>query len=44
VIYAAVSAWLTAQLVTEGRTDLPLDPFRLERFPAAVADLIAYRA
>lgn len=44
VIYAAVSAWLLAQLVTEGGTDLPLDPFRLERFPAAVADLIAYRA
>ena len=37
VIYAAVSAWLLAQLVTEGRTELPLDPFRLGRFAASVA-------
>jgi len=42
--YAAVSAWLLAQLVTEGRTDLPLDPFRLDRFPAANADSDAHRA
>jgi glycine/D-amino acid oxidase-like deaminating enzyme len=44
VTYAAISAWLLAQLVTEGRTDLPLDPFRLARFPAAVAEPVAYRA
>jgi glycine/D-amino acid oxidase-like deaminating enzyme len=36
--YAPVTAWLLSQLLTEGRTDLPLDPFRLGRFPAAVAD------
>lgn len=38
VTYAAVSAWLLAQLITEGTTDLPLDPFRLGRFAAAGAD------
>ena len=37
VTYAPVTGWLLAQLVTEGRTDLPLDPFRLGRFPAPVA-------
>jgi glycine oxidase len=42
--YAPVTAWLLAQLVTEGRTELSLDPFRLGRFPAAVADPIAYHA
>lgn len=36
--YAAVSAWLLTQLVTESRTDLPLGPFRLDRFAAAVGD------
>ena len=41
--YAAVSAWLLTQLITEGRTDLPLDPFRLDRFTAAVADADAHR-
>jgi glycine/D-amino acid oxidase-like deaminating enzyme len=30
--YAAVSAWLLTQLITDGRTDLPLDPFRLDRW------------
>lgn len=44
VTYAAISASLLAQLLTEGRTELPLDPFRLERFPAAVADPVAERA
>ena len=34
--YAAVSAWLLAQLITDGRTDLPLGPFRLDRFATAV--------
>jgi len=44
VTYAPVTAWLTAQLVTDGRTELPLDPFKLQRFsipvpaPAAGAD------
>jgi sarcosine oxidase subunit beta len=41
--YAAVSAWLLTQLITEGRTDLPLDPFRLDRFAAVVADSDAHR-
>jgi glycine/D-amino acid oxidase-like deaminating enzyme len=41
--YAAVSAWLLTQLITEGRTDLPLDPFRLDRFATAVADPDAHR-
>jgi len=43
VTYAAVSAWLLAHLVSGERPDLPLDPFRLERFPAAVADVVADR-
>jgi glycine/D-amino acid oxidase-like deaminating enzyme len=34
VSYSAVTGWLAAQLVTEGRTELPLTPFRLERFAA----------
>jgi glycine/D-amino acid oxidase-like deaminating enzyme len=37
VTYAAVTAWLLAQLVTHGQTELPLDPFRLERFSLAAA-------
>ena len=41
--YAAVSAWLLAQLVSGARTELPLDPFRLERFTPAVADADAQR-
>lgn len=40
--YAPVTAWLLAQLVTEGTTELPLDPFRLGRFPAAFADPVAH--
>ncbi len=36
--YAAVSAWLLAQLIADGRTELPLDPFRLDRFAPAVAE------
>lgn len=32
ITYAAVSAWLLTELITEGRTELPLDPFRLERW------------
>jgi glycine/D-amino acid oxidase-like deaminating enzyme len=38
VTYGPVTAWLLAQLVAEGRTQLPLDPFRLGRFTAAEAD------
>jgi glycine/D-amino acid oxidase-like deaminating enzyme len=34
VSYGPVSGWLVAQLATEGRTELPLDPFRLARFTA----------
>jgi glycine/D-amino acid oxidase-like deaminating enzyme len=41
--YAPVSAWLLTQLIADGRTDLPLDPFRLDRFTAAVADADAHR-
>jgi glycine/D-amino acid oxidase-like deaminating enzyme len=41
--YAAVSAWLLAQLATEGTTGLPLDPFRIERFPAAAVGSVADR-
>lgn len=41
--YAPVSAWLLTQLIAEGRTALPLDPFRLDRFTAAVADAGAHR-
>jgi sarcosine oxidase subunit beta len=35
ITYAPVTGWLLAQLVTEGTTALPLDPFRLERFVTA---------
>ena len=38
VTYGPVTAWLLAQLVAEGGTQLPLDPFRLGRFTAAEAD------
>lgn len=37
VTYAPVTAWLLAQLVTREATELPLEPFRLERFLAAAA-------
>jgi len=36
--YAPVTAWLLEQMITEGQTALPLEPFRLGRFAAAVAD------
>jgi len=35
ITYAPVTGWLLAQLVTEGTTALPLDPFRLQRFVTA---------
>jgi glycine oxidase len=35
VTYASVTGWLVAQLATRGTTDLPLDPFRLDRFGAS---------
>ncbi len=44
VTYAAVSAWLLAQLITEGKTELPLEPFRLARFAPAIADPVAHIA
>jgi len=37
VTYGPISAWLLAQLVAEGGTQLPLDPFRLGRFAQAEA-------
>lgn len=37
VSYAPVTAWLIAQLVTEGCTSLPLDPFRVDRFAVPAA-------
>ncbi len=37
VTYAPVTGWLLAQLVTQGTTDLPLDPFRFDRFVVASA-------
>ena len=42
--YAAVTAWLLTQLITEGRTDLTLDPFRLDRFAAGVGNPGVHRA
>jgi glycine/D-amino acid oxidase-like deaminating enzyme len=38
ISYAAVTGWLLSQLVTEGRTALPLDPFRLARFAPVVVE------
>ena len=38
VTYGPVTAWLLAQLVAGGGTELPLTPFRLGRFTAAEAD------
>ena len=38
VTYGPVTAWLLAQLVADGETQLPLAPFRLGRFTAAEAD------
>lgn len=37
VSYGPVTGWLIAQLVADGKTDLPLTPFKLERFAAPVA-------
>lgn len=36
VTYAPVTGWLVSQLVARGTTELPLDPFRLGRFTAAL--------
>jgi glycine/D-amino acid oxidase-like deaminating enzyme len=38
--YGPVTGWLAAQLIGDGRTELPLDPFRLERFEPAVAGAV----
>jgi len=38
VTYGPVTAWLLAQLIAEGTTQLPLDPFRLGRFATTEAD------
>jgi glycine/D-amino acid oxidase-like deaminating enzyme len=35
ITYAPVTGWLLAQLVIDGTTALPLDPFRLKRFVTA---------
>ncbi len=37
VTYAPVTGWLLAQLVLRGTTELPLDPFRFDRFVVASA-------
>jgi glycine/D-amino acid oxidase-like deaminating enzyme len=37
VTSAPVTGWLVGQMITQGATDLPLDPFRLARFAKAAA-------
>jgi len=37
VSYGPVTGWLVAQLVADGKTQLPLTPFRLDRFAAPAA-------